>query len=180
MGRGGSPIHHLHDRAKGFSLADPLTQREDSFIDSFWKVRNPDPGSATNTYKEEHYRRLAYVNDTFGDPGSEDGWRTERGRMYIILGPPKQRAQYHDVGNVLPMEIWFYEADTPALPPYFYLLFYRPSPYRGFPPLFPAVDTPVKLLLNRREPQRSRNGSQDHPRFAGRRSSPDNNHFAAE
>ena len=119
--------------------------QRDSFIDGFWKVRNPDLGSSVNSYKEEHYRRLSYVNDNFGDPRYEDGWRTDRGRMYIILGPPKQRAQYHDVGNVKPMEIWFYQADTPALPPYFYLLFYRPSPSEDFRLYSPRFDTPVKL-----------------------------------
>ncbi len=117
----------------------------DSFIDSFWKVRDPDPGSVVNTYKDEHYRRLAYVNETYGDQRYEDGWRTDRGRMYIILGPPKQRAQYHDVGNIRPMEIWFYQADTPALPPYFYLLFYKRSAGEDYRLYSPTYDGPVRL-----------------------------------
>ncbi|MEI9970439.1 MAG: GWxTD domain-containing protein [Terracidiphilus sp.] len=126
-------------------LALSTDAERDSFIESFWRVRNPDPGSAANTYKEEHYRRLAYANENFGDPHGENGWRTDRGRMYIILGPPKQRAQYHDVGNILPIEIWFYQSDTPALPPYFYLLFYRPSPIEDFRLYSPRFDTPVRL-----------------------------------
>jgi len=132
------------DEQKNFlSLAS--NAERDSFIESFWRIRNPQPGSETNTYKEEHYRRLAYANENFGDPRYEDGWRTERGRMYIILGAPKQRAQYHDVGNVRPMEIWFFEAETQALPPYFYLLFYKPSASEDYRLYSPKFDGPVRL-----------------------------------
>ena len=119
--------------------------QRDSFIESFWQIRNPDPGPEANSYKEEHYRRLAYANENFGDPRYEDGWRTERGKMYIILGGPKQRAQYHDVGNVRPMEIWFYESQTPALPPYFYLIFFKPSASEEYRLYSPRNDGPVRL-----------------------------------
>ncbi len=117
----------------------------DSFIENFWRIRNPDPGSETNTYKEEHYRRLAYANENFGDRRYEDGWRTDRGKMYIILGGPKQRAQYHDVGNIRPMEIWFYESQTQALPPFFYLLFFKPGASEDYRLYSPRYDGPVKL-----------------------------------
>lgn len=126
-------------------LALTTDAQRDSFIDTFWRVRNPDSGSGVNSYKQEHYRRLAYANETFGDPKNETGWRTDRGRMYIILGAPKQRAQYHDPANLRPMEIWFYEAETPALPPYFYLLFYKRSATEDFQLYSPTNDGPVQL-----------------------------------
>lgn len=118
----------------------------DSFIDAFWKIRNSDPNSETNSYKAEHYRRLAYANEHFGDPRYQDGWRTDMGKMYIVLGAPKQRAPYHAAANLRQMEIWFYQADTPALPPFFYLLFYKRSsidPYKLYSPL---SDGPVRLV----------------------------------
>ncbi len=34
-------------------------QQRDQFVEDFWKRRNPNPGSTENTFKEEHYRRLA-------------------------------------------------------------------------------------------------------------------------
>ena len=132
------------DERKNF-LSLTTDAERDNFIESFWRVRNPEPNSGTNPYKEEHYRRLAYANETFGDPRYEDGWRTERGRMYIILGAPKQRAQYHDVGNIRPMEIWFFEAETQALPPYFYLLFYKQSAGEDYRLYSPTFDGPVRL-----------------------------------
>ena len=87
-------------------------QQRDSFIQAFWRIRNPDPdpNSESNSYKEEHYRRLDYANQHFGNAKYEDGWRSEMGRIYIILGPPKQRAPYHEKRNLRDMEIWFYQA----------------------------------------------------------------------
>lgn len=118
----------------------------DSFIDAFWKIRNPDPNSGSNAYKDEHYRRLAYANEHFGTPKYEDGWRTDMGRIYITLGAPKQRAPYHAVANIREMEIWFYQADTPALPPYFYLLFYKRSSIDPYTLYSPIQDGPVRLV----------------------------------
>ena len=69
--------------------------QRDSFIDAFWRIRNPDPNSDINTYKQEHYRRLAYANEHYGSIAAHDGWRTDQGRMYIILGP-------HKAGHDLP------------------------------------------------------------------------------
>src|SRR6476620_6432404 len=46
----------------------------DAFIQTFWEIRNPDPNSPTNQFRDEYYRRLAYANDQFGSPGRHDGW----------------------------------------------------------------------------------------------------------
>ena len=51
---------------------------------------DPTPGTDTNEMKEEHYRRIAYSNDRFWEKGKEAGWRTERGRTYIVYGPPDE------------------------------------------------------------------------------------------
>ena len=132
------------EEKKNFLALNTDAER-DSFIDTFWRIRNPNPGSEINVFKQEHYRRLAYANENFGSRKIEDGWRTERGRMYIVLGEPKQRAQYHDPANLRPMEIWFYQADTPALPPYFYILFYKRSATEDFQVYSPINDGPVRL-----------------------------------
>lgn len=60
--------------------------QRDKFVEDFWNRRNPTPQSPENPYKEEHYRRIAYANTHFavGIPG----WKTDRGRMYIMFGPP--------------------------------------------------------------------------------------------
>jgi len=123
-------------------------QQRDSFIQAFWRIRNPDPdpNSESNSYKEEHYRRLDYANQHFGNAKYEDGWRSEMGRIYIILGPPKQRAPYHEKRNLRDMEIWFYQAETPVLPPYFYILFFKRDPSDSYRIYSPTQDGPTALV----------------------------------
>src|ERR1700726_4958065 len=61
-------------------------EEREQFIEQFWQRRNPDPDSADNTFKEEHYRRIAYANEHFSS--GIPGWRTDRGRIYIEYGKP--------------------------------------------------------------------------------------------
>ena len=65
--------------------ADPERNR---FVEQFWVRRNPVPGSGKNDFKEEHYRRIAYANKRFASGIA--GWKTDRGRIYIIYGPPDE------------------------------------------------------------------------------------------
>jgi len=67
-------------------------QQRDKFIAEFWEHRNPNAGSAENKFKEEHYRRLAYVNQHFA--AVVPGFKTDRGRIYILYGPPDEREQH--------------------------------------------------------------------------------------
>jgi len=57
----------------------------ESFIENFWERRNPNPGSPENEYKEEYYRRIAYANEHYAS--GIPGWKTDRGRIYIMYGP---------------------------------------------------------------------------------------------
>jgi len=63
-------------------------EEREQFIEQFWQRRNPDPDSAENTFKEEHYRRIAYTNEHFAS--GIPGWKTDRGRIYIMWGPPDE------------------------------------------------------------------------------------------
>ncbi|HEY1159681.1 MAG TPA: GWxTD domain-containing protein [Terracidiphilus sp.] len=118
----------------------------DSFIAAFWKIRNPDPGSESNAYRDEHYRRLAYANEHFGSIEAQNGWRSDQGRIYIILGAPKQVVTYPAARNVRPLEIWFYQAPSLALPPYFNLVFYKRSIGEPYALYSPNQDGPARLV----------------------------------
>ena len=59
-------------------------KQRDDFVVAFWEHRNPNPGSPTNKFKEEHYRRLAYANTHFA--AGVPGWKTDGGRTYILYG----------------------------------------------------------------------------------------------
>jgi GWxTD domain-containing protein len=63
-------------------------EERDQFIEQFWQRRNPTPDAVENPYKEEHYRRIAYANEHFA--AGIAGWKTDRGRIYIMYGPPDQ------------------------------------------------------------------------------------------
>ncbi|MFY9802269.1 MAG: GWxTD domain-containing protein [Candidatus Acidiferrales bacterium] len=71
-------------------------EEREQFIEAFWQRRNPDPDSAENTFKEEHYRRIAYTNEHFSS--GIPGWKTDRGRIYIMWGPPDE-IQSHPSGG---------------------------------------------------------------------------------
>src|SRR5271168_3859051 len=63
-------------------------EEREQFIEAFWQRRNPDPDSPENTFKEEHYRRIAYANEHFAS--GIPGWKTDRGKIYIMWGPPDE------------------------------------------------------------------------------------------
>jgi GWxTD domain-containing protein len=63
-------------------------EERDQFIEQFWLRRDPTPDTVENEYKEEHYRRIAYANEHFA--AGKAGWRTDRGRIYIVFGPPDE------------------------------------------------------------------------------------------
>lgn len=121
-------------------------EARDKFIEQFWEVRNTTPGAPNNPYKEQIYERIAFANQWFGHPGAGDGWRTDRGRVYITLGPPQQRAKYISNSTVRPMEIWFYSGPHPALPPFFYVLFFQREVGDEYRLYSPYMDGPEKLV----------------------------------
>jgi GWxTD domain-containing protein len=117
------------------------------FIERFWEIRNPTPGSPDNPYRIEHYRRLQYADEHFGVPSRENGWQTDMGRIYITLGEPKQKARYVTQSEIRGMEIWFYSSTHPALPPYFYIVFYEKN-FGDFRLYSPYMDGPSKLVTS--------------------------------
>ena len=88
-----------------------LTSNEERlhFIEQFWLRRDPTPGTPENEYRDEHYRRIAYSNERFGVSTGKPGWQTDRGRMYILYGPPDQ-IESHPQGEAegRPFEDWRY------------------------------------------------------------------------
>ncbi|MDR3721834.1 MAG: GWxTD domain-containing protein [Candidatus Acidoferrales bacterium] len=72
-------------------------EEREQFIEAFWQRRNPDPDSPENTFKEEHYRRIAYANEHF--PSGIPGWKTDRGKIYIMWGPADEVDAHPTGGN---------------------------------------------------------------------------------
>src|SRR3954465_3698991 len=75
----------------------------DNFIEQFWLRRDPTPDTVENEFKEEHYRRIAYANEHFA--AGLPGWKTDRGRIYIMFGPADEIDSHPSGGSYeRPME----------------------------------------------------------------------------
>jgi GWxTD domain-containing protein len=78
-------------------------EERDNFIEAFWQRRDPTPDTEENEYKEEHYQRIAYANEHFA--AGVPGWKTDRGRIYIVFGKPDEIDSHPSGGSYeRPME----------------------------------------------------------------------------
>jgi len=78
-------------------------EEREQFIEQFWLRRSTNPDLPDNEFKEEHYRRIAYANEHYAS--GIPGWKTDRGHMYIVWGPPDE-IDSHPTGGTYdrPME----------------------------------------------------------------------------
>ncbi len=128
----------------------------DMFMEAFWKQRDPTPESPVNQFKEETEKRFRYVNESFGRETSREGWQTDRGRIYMILGPPKSTDNYEGTSGLHPAVVWHYFGDPlKKLPPAFDLIFFRRGGGGDFKLYDPISDGPVSLLVDTRQFNRS-------------------------
>jgi len=87
----------------------PESERE-AFIQEFWAKRDPDPFTEENEFKMEYLGRIEKANRLFRGEGTP-GWLTDRGRVYILFGPPSTRKQYptESYGGIRrAREVWYY------------------------------------------------------------------------
>jgi len=109
----------ITDEERGAFLKLSNNAERDNFIEQFWVRRDPTPDTSENEYKEEYDRRVAYANEHFA--AGTLGWKTDRGRIYIIhgapdsidshpMGGPYQRTAEEGGGetSTYPFEIWRY------------------------------------------------------------------------
>jgi GWxTD domain-containing protein len=84
-------------------------QQKKKLFEAFWKRRDPTPGTSENELQEEYYTRVAEANQRFAE-GAKEGWQTDRGRIYIIYGPPDyvtRESSERDLSTRY--EIWYYQ-----------------------------------------------------------------------
>lgn len=126
----------------------------DIFIDTFWKQRDPTPGTPENEYKDEIIKRFQYVNQQFGRGHSttREGWRTDMGRIYMVLGPPMSIEHFEASQGITPCLSWTYYGDSrKGLPPQFVLLFYQRGGIGEYKLYDPVSDGPARLIMDQKK-----------------------------
>ncbi|HHI87562.1 MAG TPA: GWxTD domain-containing protein [Candidatus Cloacimonetes bacterium] len=76
------------------------------FLKRFWQANDPNPKTEENEYKEEIIRRVNYANRNFSQ--NDDGWKSDRGRIYIRMGKPEEVIDKAYEFQAKPYIIWKY------------------------------------------------------------------------
>jgi GWxTD domain-containing protein len=104
-----SSVRYIITKDEKKEFLNLVPSERPAFIEGFWKRRDPDPETEINEYRDMYYQRIAEANSIFRD-GLGEGWLQDRGRIYILLGPPDTRQQYprgYNMGDY-PTEVWMY------------------------------------------------------------------------
>ena len=142
----------IHDKELDVFMQLTSDWERDIFIESFWKVRDPTPGTPRNEKKEEIIERFNYANLRLGSGSGRPGWMTDQGRIYIILGPPASIERNPSSRDIFPNEIWSYYGDPDkGLPTHFALVFFRRGGAGELKMYSPMSDGPASLLIMGRD-----------------------------
>jgi GWxTD domain-containing protein len=79
---------------------------KEKFKEEFWKKRDPDRSTEENEFKMTYFDRIEQANELFRSEGRE-GWRTDRGRIYVLYGPPRERLSNPTASREC-VEVWYY------------------------------------------------------------------------
>ena len=72
----------------------------------FWKKKDPSPNNDENEIFDEYYRRISFANENFSN--YTEGWRSDRGMVYTILGAPNNVDRHPFEYDAKPYEVWEY------------------------------------------------------------------------
>jgi len=138
----------IKDAERSVFLRLATDRDRDLFIKAFWRIRDPTPGTPENEFQDEHLKRFQEANRRFRFSSAREGWMTDRGRIYIILGPPISTEFIAGDMDVYPAEIWSYYGDTSkGLPTHFELVFCQYKNAGEFKLYDPVADGPARLLV---------------------------------
>jgi GWxTD domain-containing protein len=99
-----SKVRYIVTREERKIFLELPDSEKKEFQEEFWERRDPDPTTEENEFKEEYFRRIDDANKLFR--GHRPGWLQDRGRIYILFGPPTERHTYSSEPQ--PREVWYY------------------------------------------------------------------------
>lgn len=79
------------------------------FLTEFWLRRDKAAGIKPGSTRREYLRRVSYANENFRSMGRK-GWMTDRGRVYIMYGPPDEYERHTSSMDLEPYIIWHYHS----------------------------------------------------------------------
>jgi GWxTD domain-containing protein len=106
-----APLEYIAEPRELSAWSSKLsTAAKRRFLTSFWKQRDPTPGTARNERRESFYAAVDYANRTFKEGGRNavSGWRSDRGRIYAKNGAPDEVFRRQQEGRAPPYEVWSY------------------------------------------------------------------------
>jgi GWxTD domain-containing protein len=144
--------YHIQPVEKDVFLQLTNDRDRDIFVETFWKQRDPTPGTPENEYRDELIKRFKYCNEFYRRGTTREGWRTDMGRIHMILGPPASVEHFEATIGLVPCYSWSYYGDARrGLPPHFILLFYQRGGVGEFKLYDPVSDGPTRLILNQND-----------------------------
>jgi len=142
-------VYIISQKERDIFLQLESDRERNIFIDAFWKIRDPNPDTAENEFKIEHFRRIAYANQWYGRESPTPGWRTDMGKVYIRIGEPKEVQKFENLFDVRPIIIWFYDGMSEyGLPGSFYVAFFKRDISGEYRLYSPINDGPQNLLIH--------------------------------
>jgi GWxTD domain-containing protein len=110
LDRAEEPLIYLQEKNelsvyKGLSVAAKA-----KFLAEFWRRRDPTPQTPINEAREQFYRAIQTANQRFGEEGRdiEQGWRTDRGRIFLKRGDPLETKRREAKGRQPALWMWSY------------------------------------------------------------------------
>lgn len=130
---------------KALFLSLHTDEQRNRFIEDFWRARDTVPETVKNEFKEEHYLRIKYANEKLADDTPRDGWRTERGRIHILLGKPDDIYNKVSSNILYPVQVWDYRnVKMPGFPSSLRLMFFKRfgvGEFRLYNPIFDGLES---------------------------------------
>jgi GWxTD domain-containing protein len=142
-------LYIMHEKEKDAFLQLKNDRERDAFIEMFWRLRDPTPGTPENEYKDMHIERFLYANKYFRRGSPREGWMTDMGKFYIILGEPVSKDRYPAQKEMYPIEVWSYYGDKEkGLPSHFNLVFFQRGGAGEYKLYDPVSDGPAALMIH--------------------------------
>lgn len=81
-----------------------------NYLRQFWARRDPTPDTPGNEFQDQFYSLIARANRDFREGGAAEvpGWRTDRGRIFVLYGEPDEVLRRPQSGSTNPYEAWKY------------------------------------------------------------------------